>query len=52
MQKNFIWQGKEAKIKLSTLCNGYENGGLKKFFLRNKITSVQCSLVERLFEGR
>ena len=29
IQKNFIWQGKKAKIKLSTLCNGYGNGDLK-----------------------
>ena len=29
IQKNFIWQGKKAKIKRSTLCNGYENGGLR-----------------------
>ena len=29
IQKNFIWQGKKAKIKHSTLCNGYEKGGKK-----------------------
>ena len=50
IQKNFIWQGKKAKIKHSTLCNGYENGGLKNVDLRNKITSIQCSWVKRLFE--
>ena len=25
IQKNFIWEGKKAKIKHSTLCNGNEN---------------------------
>ena len=50
IQKNFIWQGKKAKIKHSTLYNGYENGGLKNVDLRNKITSIQCSWVKRLFE--
>ena len=50
IQKNFIWQGKKAKIKHSTLCNGYENGGLKNVDLRSKITSMQCSWVKRLFE--
>ena len=50
IQKNFIWQGKKAKIKHSTLCNGYENGGLKNVGLRNKVTSIQCSWVKRLFE--
>ena len=50
IQKNFIWQGKKAKIKQSTLCNGYENVVLKNVDLRNKITSIQCSWVKRLFE--
>ena len=26
IQKNFFWHGKKAKIKHSTLCNGYEKG--------------------------
>ena len=43
IQKNFIWQDKNAKIKHSTLCNGYENGGLINVELRNKITSIQGS---------
>ena len=50
IQRNFICQGKKAKIKHSTLCNGYENGGLKNADLRNKITSIQCSWVKRLCE--
>ena len=33
-----------------TLCNGYEKGGIKNVDLRNKITSIQCSWVKRLFE--
>ena len=48
--ENFNWQGKKAKIKHSNLCNGYENGDLKNVDLRNKITSIQCSWVKRLFE--
>ena len=50
IQKNFIWQGKKAKTTHSNLCNGYENGGFKNVDLRNKITSIQCSWVKRLFE--
>ena len=50
IQKNFIWQGKKAKIKHSTLCNGYEKGDIKNVDLRSKITSMQCSWVKRLFE--
>ena len=29
IQKEFIWNGNNPKIKHSTLCNKYENGGLK-----------------------
>ena len=36
----FIWQGKKAKIKHSTLCNGYEKSDMKNVDLRNKITSM------------
>ena len=50
IQKNFIWQGNNAKIKPSALCNGYEKGGLKNIDLRNKIIIMQCSWVKRLFE--
>ena len=51
IQKNFLWQGKKAKIKPSTLCNVYENGGLKNVDFRNKILSIACSWVKRLFEN-
>ena len=40
IQKNFMWQGKKAKIKHSIFCNGYENEGLKNVDLRNMITSI------------
>ena len=50
IQNIFIWQGKKAKIKHSTLCNGYEKSDMKNVDLRNKITSMQCSLVKRLLE--
>ena len=52
IQKKIIWQEKKAKIKHSTLCNGYEKrGGLKNVDVRNKLTSTQCSWVKRLFEN-
>ena len=50
IQKNFIWQGKKAKIKHSTIWNRYENRGLKNVDFRNKIRSIQCSWVKRSFE--
>ena len=49
-RKNFIWQGKKAKIKHSALCNGYKKSGIKNVDLRNKLTSMQCSWVKRFFE--
>ena len=50
ISKSFIWQGKKIKTKHSTLCNGYEKGDLENFELRNKITSIRCSWVKRLFK--
>ena len=44
-------QEKKAKLKHSTLFNGYEKGGIKNVDLTNKITSMQCSRVKRLFEN-
>ena len=29
IQMEFIWKGKNLKTKNSTLCNDYQNGGLK-----------------------
>ena len=43
IKNNFIRQGKKTKIKHSTLCNSYENGGLKDIDLLYKIISLQCS---------
>ena len=48
IQKKFIWQGKKANIKHSTLCNGYEKVGLKN--LRNKITGMQFFWVRRFLK--
>ena len=48
-RKTLFGKAKRQKLN-STLCNGYENGGLKNVDLRNKITSIQCSWVKRLFE--
>ena len=48
IQKSFIWQGKKAKLKHSTLCNDYEKGVMKNVDLRDKIASMLCSWVKRL----
>ena len=42
----FIWKG---KIPNSTLCNDYDNGGLKNVF--SKVVRLQCSWIKRLFDN-
>ena len=36
MQKEFLWQGKRAKIKYSTMIGSYEKGGPKDVDLESK----------------
>ena len=50
IQKNLICEGKKAKTKHSTLCNGYKKRGIQNVNLRHKITSMQCSRVKGLLE--
>ena len=33
-QMEFIWKGKTPNVKSSTLCNDYDNGGLKMLFFQ------------------
>ena len=47
----FIWKGKTPNIKSSTLCNDYDNGGLKNVDVFSKIVSLQCSWIKRLFDN-
>ena len=50
IQKNFTWNGKNAKIKHSALLNSYEDGGLKDFDVFTKIISLRCSWIKRLYD--
>ena len=49
IQKDFIWNGKPAKVKHYTLISDYENGGLKDIDIKLKFTSLQLSWLKRLF---
>jgi len=40
----------KPKIKHSTLCNNYQDGGLKNVSIESKIISLQCSWIKRLFD--
>ena len=50
-QKEFISNGRNPKIKHSTLCNKYENGGLKNVDILSKVISLQCSWIKRLYDN-
>ena len=50
IQEDFIWNRKHPKIRHSTLCNTHENGGLKSAHIPNKLTSLQCSWIKRLYD--
>ena len=50
IHKNFIWDGKRAKIKHSTLIGNYDQGGLKDIDIETKIKSLQLSWLKRLHD--
>ena len=51
IQKEFIWKNKNPKIKHTTLCNNYNNGGLKNIDISSKIISLQCSWIKKLYDN-
>ena len=51
IQRDFIWQGKKPKIKHDTLCQNYENGGLKNVDINAKVLSLQCSWIRKLYDN-
>ena len=50
ISKQFIWKNGNPKLKYITLCNEYEQGGLKNVDIFSKITSLQCSWIKRLYD--
>ena len=50
IKKNIYLTIKKSKIKLSTLRNIYEVGGLKYTDIFYKTVSLQCSWVRQLFD--
>ena len=50
IQKDFIWNRKHPKIRHSILCNTHKNGGLKSVHISNKLISLQCSWIKRLYD--
>ena len=50
-RKEFIWRTRNSKIKHDTLCENYENGGLKNFDIMYKVVSLQCSWIKPLYDN-
>ena len=48
IKKTFIWHSSRLKIGHKTLCNNFENGGLKHVDIYSKIISLQCSWLRKL----
>ena len=48
--KKNIWNKNNPEIKHSTLCNKYENGGLKNVDILSKVISLQYSWIKRLYD--
>ena len=51
IQKAFLWKNSSPKLKHETLCNDYKVGGLKNIDILNKIISLQCSWIRRLYDN-
>ena len=51
IQKHFIWKNGNPKLKHTTLCNEYEQGGLKNVDIFSKISGLQCSWVKMLYDN-
>ena len=51
IQKEFIQNGNNLKIKHTTFCNKYQNLGLKYVEILSKIISLQCSWIKQLYDN-
>ena len=49
IQKTFLWGNKRAKIKHDTLCNNFNEGGLKNVDIKHKFSALRCSWIQRLY---
>ena len=51
IQKKFVWNGNNPKIKHFTLCYKYENGVLKNVDISSKVISLQFPWIKRLYDN-
>ena len=48
IQRGFLWNSNNVKIKHETKSNDFQNGNLKTVAISSKISSLQCSWVKKL----
>ena len=51
LQKDYIWSGKNPKIKHSSLIGDYADGGLKDVDIKAKFKSLKLSWIRRLYSS-
>ena len=51
IQKSFLWYSSKPKINHKTLCNAFQDGGLKNVDVKSKVISLKCSWVKKLYDG-
>ena len=50
IQKEFLMNSNNVKIKHETISNDFQNGGLENVDISSKNSSLQCSLVKKLYD--
>ena len=49
IQETFLWGNKRATIKHDTLCNNFTEGDLKSVDIKQKISALRGSWIQRLY---
>ena len=49
IQKEFLWNSNNVKIKHETISNDFQNGGLENVDIPSKISSLQCCWVKKRY---
>ena len=50
IQRKFLWNSNNVKIKHETICNDFQNGGLKNVDTSSKMSSLHCFWVKKLYD--
>ena len=50
IQRKFLWNSNNVKIKHETICNDFQNGSLKNVDTSSKMSSLHCFWVKKLYD--